>query len=253
MSYRALISDWNGTLFQHPTDEAMNKKIGYAILNGATQGLKRGNIFKLGDVIGLLKAKGKIKKRLQEYRKGKRGLGEVYEPFNRHAIRGRPVSFINGVVDEFCRESVGLVDCRMLRPIRRAYERGIATGILSTSYEYSIRRILEMTGFADAFHHISANILQADGERALGFTADIYERKPEVLRHGFFDRWALRKGDTIYMGDSEDDEKVAEMLPPGDFIVPFFASEEYRQRMASRHKAFVPASEADLDTYLRNK
>jgi hypothetical protein len=58
--------------------------------------------------------------------------------------------------------------------------------------------------------------------------------------------WEPKK--TAYMGDSEDDAPIADM--GAKFIVPFFASEEFRNHMASKHDAFVPKNEGDLYDFL---
>lgn len=59
----------------------------------------------MADVIGLLRTKSKLKRRLQEYQDGNRHLWEVYEPFNTGVLKGRPVEFIQRVIEEYARES----------------------------------------------------------------------------------------------------------------------------------------------------
>jgi len=251
MSYKGIVSDWNGTPFEHATDEIQNKRIAYAVLDDAKSALKGGKIWRAWDVVKLLRTKSELKKRLQQYKDGERHLWEVYEPFNEGVLRGLPVDFLKGVIDDYARESAGKVDGRILRPIRAVHEDGKSTGILSVSFDYSIRRILEEAGYADVFDDIVANTLETDGDKAVGLTLGIYGKKPEVLRAEFFDRRGLRENDTLYLGDSEDDEPIAEMLDRGGFIVPFFADDEFRERMASKHGAFVPESEQDLLKYLQ--
>ncbi len=253
MLYKAIVSDWNGTLFEHPTDEVQNKKLAYAVLDDAKHAVLNGRIWRAIDVVKLLKTKGKLKKRLQQYYDGERHLWEVYEPFNVNVLKGRFVSFVNGVIDEYAEESVDKVDGRVVKPIETVHHDGKSTGILSVSYDYSIRRILEKAGYSGVFDDIVANTLETDGDRVMGLTLGIYERKPEVLRAEFFEKRGLRENDIIYLGDSEDDESIADILIPGNFVVPFFASDEFKQRLASKHKAFVPENEADLLKYLQSK
>lgn len=142
-----------------------------------------------------------------------------------------------------------------MRPLRQARALGKDTGILSVSYNYCIRKILEEAGFTDIFDddNIVANRLLTDGDRAVGLTLDIYGKKAETLTDRFFRERGLRESDILYLGDSEDDEPVAELLPNGSFIVPFFAQSGFRKVMASKHKAFVPENEADLQRYLETK
>jgi hydroxymethylpyrimidine pyrophosphatase-like HAD family hydrolase len=54
---------------------------------------------------------------------------------------------------------------------------------------------------------------------------------------------------TVYIGDSEDDEGCFEIA--GHPIVAFFATEELKERCASRYEAFIPRDEKDLANYLR--
>lgn len=253
MSYRAIVSDWNRTLFEHPTDEVQNKKLAYAVLDDAKHAVLSGRIWRVGDIVKLLKTKSELKKRLQQYYDGERHLWEVYEPFNENVLKGRPVSFVNGVIDEYAIESKDKVDGRVVRPVKTVHKDGKSTGILSVSYDYSIRRILEEAGYSGVFDDIVANTLETDGDRVVGLTLGIYERKPEFLRTEFFGGRGLRENDTIYLGDSEDDEPIAEILTPGNFVVPFFANDEFKQRLASKNKAFVPESEADLLKYLQSR
>jgi phosphoserine phosphatase len=253
MPYRAIVSDWNGTLFEYPTDEVQNKKIAYAILDDAKHAVLRGKIWRVGDVIKLLRTKSELEKRVQQLYDGERHLWEVYELFNENVLRGRPISFVNGVIDEYARESADKVDGKVVRPIQTVYKDGKSTAILSVSYDYSIRRILEEAGYPDVFDDIVANTLQTDGDRVIGLTLEIYEKKPEVLRTEFFEKRGLRENDTLYLGDSEDDEPIAEILVPGNFIIPFFASDEFKQKLASKHRAFVPENEEDLLKYLQKR
>jgi phosphoserine phosphatase len=253
MSYKAIVSDWNGSLFEYPTDEVQNKKLAYAVLDDAKHAVLKGRIWRVIDVVKLLKTKSELKKRLQQYYDGERHLWEVYEPFNENVLKGRPVSFVNKVIDKYARESADKLDERVIRPIQSVHREGKRTAILSVSYDYSIRRILEKAGYPYVFDDIVANTLQTDGNRVVGLTLEIYERKPEVLKTEFFEKRGLREDDTLYLGDSEDDESIAEILVPGNFIVPFFASDEFKQRLASKHKAFVPESEEDLLKYLQSK
>ncbi len=253
MSYKAIISDWNGTLFEYATDEIQNKKLGYAVLENAKHAIFRGKIWKVADVIKLLKTKNELEKRLKQYYNGKIHLGKVYEPFNENVLKGLPVNFVKKVIDEYARESANKVDERVLRPIETVHTDGKKTAILSVSCDYTIRRILEEANYQDVFDDIVANTLQTDGDKVIGFTLDIYERKPEVLISEFFEKRGLREDDTVYLGDSEDDEPIAEILAQGNFIVPFLASDEFKQRLALKYKAFVPENEEDLLNYLQNK
>jgi len=202
MSYGIIVSDWNGTLFEYPTDEVQNKKIAYAVLDDARHDVLRGRIWRIGSIVKLLKTKKELRERLIEYHKGERHRWEVYEPFNDNVLRGMPVSFVNAVIDEYARESKDKVDGRIVRPIKAVHGDGKSASILSVSYDYSIRRILEESGYWDVFDDVVANTLQTEGDRAVGLTLGIYERKPEVLKAEFFGNRGFRENDILYLGDS---------------------------------------------------
>ncbi|UCD06871.1 MAG: haloacid dehalogenase-like hydrolase [Candidatus Aenigmatarchaeota archaeon] len=253
----AIFSDWNGTLFEYPTAEPENRKIAYSIRNDAKNAVLRGKFWRVADFAKLLKTKKEVEKRLKQYHDGNIHLWKVYEPFNEKILKGRPVTFINSVIDEFARENADKVDGRIIRPIKNAHSDGKKTGILSVSYDYVISRTLEEAGFPDAFDVIVSNILKTDGDKAIGLTFDIYGRKKEVFEKEFFRNKMLGEGLTkdnvLYLGDSEDDEPIADLLAPGNFIVPFFATDEFKQELASKYEAFVPEDESDLDNYFKKR
>ncbi len=253
MSYKAVVSDWNGTLFEYSTDEVQNKKIAYTILYDAIYAVLKGRVWRIGDIIKLLKTRGELNRRLQQYYDGERCLWEVYEAFNENILKGKSVSIVMRAIDKYAKESADKVDRRIIRPIQTVHKDGKRTAILSVSYDYSIRRILEEADYPDVFDDIVANTLQTDSGKVVGLTLDIYGRKPEVLIAEFFEKRGLRENNTLYLGDSEDDEPIAEILVPGNFIVPFLASDEFKQRLASKYKAFVPESERDLMKYLQSR
>lgn len=251
MPIKAVVSDWNGTLFKHPTDEVQNKKLAYAVLSDAKRSVLRGKVWRLKDVVSLLKTKSELKKRLQEYKGGKRHLWEVYEPFNAGVLNGRPIAFIHRVIDEYAKESETLVDRRILHPLQVAHRNGVNTAILSVSYYYSIRKILEEAGYTGLFDTVVANTMRTSGITALGLTLDIYGLKKEAFYNEFLQRRCFRADSTLYLGDSEDDEPIAELLIPGNFVVPFFATDEFKQHMASKHKARVLEREEDAHLILK--
>ena len=238
-------------MFEYPTDEIQNKKLAYAVWDDTKHAVLRGKIQRIGDVVKLVRTKSKLEKRLRQYYDGERHLREVYEPFNENVLRGRAVNFVNGVIDEYARESADKVDERVLKPIQTVHKDGKSTAILSVSYDYSIRRILDEAGYPGVFDDIVANTLKTDGDRVIGLTLEIYKRKPAMLRTKFFERKGFRENDTLYLGDSEDDEPIAEILVPGNFIVSFLALDDFKERLASKHKAFIPENEEDLLKYLQ--
>lgn len=256
MPYKLIVSDWNGTILRHPTDEIQNRQIAQLLLDDTKSRMKTGHPSGVWDLGRLVFAKRVLEQRLIEYKNGKRPLHEVYERFNTHVLRGKSYKLVSRAIDQFIDQCIGRgdLDRRILLSIRSAHERGITTGILSTSIGFAICRTLARVNFADAFDAIEANTLVAegsDGEQTVeGCTLNIYSQKPEILEERFLKPHHLRERDVIYFGDSSDDIGVAEMLPSGNFIVPFFATDVFRQYAARRFGAFAPDTKEDLDGYL---
>ncbi|MCB1985839.1 MAG: haloacid dehalogenase-like hydrolase [Burkholderiales bacterium] len=259
MSYRFIISDWNGTILRYPTDEAQNKKIAYALLDNANLKIKNGNLSALWDFGQLLLAERELKKCFEKYQKGELSLHEVYEPFNKRVLRGKDYKFVSDVLDQFVDECVinDDVDKRILDAICLAHKYGTKTGILSTSNDVAIDRTLIRLGFENIFDIIESNRFITrfiNGElKMMDCTFDINNRKPEYLERRFLRPYNLKEKDVIYFGDSDDDTEIANMLPAGNFIVPFFATNEFREYAAKRFGAFTPNTKEDLDCYLKTK
>ena len=74
-----------------------------------------------------------------------------------------------------------------------------------------------------------------------------------LMESEFFGKRGLRPETTVYLGDTKDDEPIADMLPAGNFIVPFFATDGFRENMSRKYKAFVPENQGDLVFYLEGK
>jgi len=267
MSYRAIVSNWNGTLFKNPTDEELNKAIGYGILDDAkralgqgiltdpVQALRRLDLSRAKDLVNLAMAKYVVKKRLAKHKAGQKPLYEVYEAFNQ-SINGQRVELIYQIVDDFARKSADLVDIRILKPLGEAHNRGRFVGILSTSYTRAIKKILAAAGYGYTVDKIEANVLHTDDNNALGFSSEIWGEKPAVFRDVFMKERGFRDDEIIYISDSwggDDDEtiEIARMIRPGNFIAAFNAKDEFKQKMAKICDAFVPDNEEDLRRYLQ--
>lgn len=252
MTYQLIVSDWNGTILKHPTDEILYKEIAYALLDDAKFKIITGNLFALRDILQLHLAKREIAKQLKAYSSGKQSLQNVYKSFSRRVLRGKDYEFVSNVIDQYVSECVenNNVDTRILRTIHLARKCGIKAGILSVSIRHVICRALIQLNLGDLFETIVSNYFVTriidDELKILGCSFDIYNRKPEYLENRFLKPYQLRDKDVIYFGDSEDDLGIAEMLPKGNFIVPFFATDTFRQYAAAKFGAFVPDTEKDL-------
>jgi len=251
MTYQLIVSDWNGTIPKHPTDEILNKEIAYALLDDAKSKIITGNLLALRDILQLHLAKNEITKQLKAYSRG-----NVYKSFSRRVLRGKDYEFVSNVINQYVSECVenNDVDTRILRTINLARKCGIKTGILSVSIRHVICRTLIQLNLGDLFETIVSNSFvtrNIDNElKILGCSFDIYNRKPECLENRFLKPYQLRDKDVIYFGDSEDDLGIAEMLPKGNFIVPFFATDTFRQYAAAKFGAFVPDTEKDPNQHI---
>lgn len=240
---RLIVTDWNGTLFRYPSEERLNKAIGYRILADARSDLP--NPATLPRFARLVGAKYLTKGALRLYKWGLLPLRHVYAPFNL-ALRGQPVEYIEGIVDTFARDHAQHLDLRLLSPIARARgARQADTGILSVAYDYGVRRILEEAEMADAFldRLIVANTLESVDGQVMGMTLDIYGQKPEVMEGIFFRHHGYRPEQAYYVGDSMDDAGIADLLPKGHFLVPPFAIDRARDEPHGETRAFIHAME----------
>jgi phosphoserine phosphatase len=256
MVYKAVVSDWNGSAFRYPTDEELNKFIGYRILEHSrckcASCREEPKIGKWWTRTKLFVAKKLTEKNLEAYKRGEKQLKDVYAAFN-IALKGQKRTYIESLVNDFADENKGRVEGRILRPVRNAHNSGKKTAILSGSYDYAITRILGVAGYADVFDRIIANSLWTDGGKVTGLSLGIYGEKEKIMERQFFDKMRFDENGTLYIGNSEDDEPVAAILPPGNFIVPFLAADDFKQKMASKYKAFVPPDEVELDNYLKTR
>lgn len=251
MSYKAVISDWNGTLTS-ATEEGLNKKIGFTLLEDTGKKMIRGNIKDLSLLGKLIYAAISTKINLSFYKNGKGHLHNVYNAFN-FAIRGQDANYINNIVDDFAKETISMVNEDILNSIKEVHTNGKYTGILSAAYDRVIRKTLQESNYSDIFDKIVANTLQTDNDKVVGLTFEIYGRKPEILIHEFFEKEDLREDNTLYIGDSEDDEPIADILKSGNFIVSYFATEDFKQKLASKYSAVVPRNKEDFMKYLQSK
>ena len=197
--------------------------------------------------------------------------------------------FLWDVIDSFAEENADKVDEKVLRPLAEARRNGYSTGILSVSLDISIESLLEHSGYCRTFNRnlvVSNRVMMTRGSRrrwreaephyeglmedrdfeearillytvakdyrlkAERFTLDIYGKKPDVMEEKFFVEKGFSPDDTFYLGDTEDDLPVTETLPDGHFIVPFLATEGFREKASGKYGAFVPENEQDLQKYL---
>jgi phosphoserine phosphatase len=244
MACDTIICDWNGTIIKNRDEKPILETIAVDLFKSSIP-------FHVNRAIRLIRVRGELQSLYWQGRQDTEFdfIREMFTIYNRKIINGLPVSFIHRSVDRYAArgETQRKLDRRILRPIRFWHQNGKTTGILSSGYGYGIDRILAVAGFRGYFDFREANSFNHEGGRAIEFLLNIYKNKPQlllrVLRHRNLDEKR-----TVYIGDSEDDEGCFEIAKYP--VVAFFATDELKQRCASRYEAFIPQDEKDLANYL---
>ena len=244
MAYDTIISDWNGTITKDDDEKAILETIAK-------------DLFKASIPLHLVRAARllNVRAELEDlYWQGNQDTEfdfatEMFKIYNPQVIDGLPLSFIHRSVNRYAarKETQYKLDRRILRPIHSFHQGGKVTGILSSGYGYGIDRILSVAGFRRCFDFRIANSFKREGGRATAFILKIYKNKHQFLLEALSHR-NLDGDRTVYIGNSEDDEGCFDIVRYP--IVAFLASDEFKERCASRYKAFVPEDERDLMNYL---
>ena len=244
MAYDTIISDWNGTITKDNDEKAILETIAKDLFKASIP-------LHLGRAARLLNVRAELE--TVYWQRGQDTefdfATEMFKLYNPHVIYGLPISFIHRSVSRYAtrRETQYKLDRRILRPIHSFHQAGKATGILSSGYGYGIDRILSVAGFRRCFDFRIANSFKQEGGRAIEFLLKIYKNKHQFLLEAL-SRRNLGGDRTVYIGNSEDDEGCFAIVRYP--IVAFLASDEFKERCASRYKAFVPEDERDLVNYL---
>ena len=250
MTISLFVSDWNGTLFEAPDDEAFNRMLAYSVARDRLRAVLRGRVSELPPLLRLAVAKFTMGRAVGKYRKGMATLAELYEPFNRHVVRGRPAAFAREVAVRYAAQRVSLVDGRMLRVIQSFKALGMKTAVFSAAYDQNVARLLAESGFDEAIDEVVSNVLEEAEGVAVGFTSRYRDGKAASFSDLFLESRGYAPDQVAYSGDSDVDEPIASMLPPGHFIVPLLATNQFRQHMVADHGAFAPEDEAELRAYV---
>jgi len=246
MTCEAIICDWNGTLFLETNEEAIFRALASDL---ARSYLPRHPL----KILHLLKVKQKLES-LNSQEIEQPAVDRVIEMFriyNQEVIRGVPMPLIRQSVEKYAGrpEVQNKIIWPVLKPVTELRKSGIAAGILSSGYDYGIRKILEASGRSACFDFIKANPLaEADG-KATGFRLDIYKNKAEVMQT-IIEKNNLEAERIVYIGDSLDDTGCFELI--GHPVVSLLTPEELKERFARRYRAFVPKDEAELAMYLKS-
>lgn len=265
MPIKYSVFDWNGTLYR-PRDEVHTyKAIAFAVKNKYIPGFKPrfwGYPIKLA---GLLKTKRRLDtlyKRLKTsglYNHEREGLiREIYNVFNKNIIDGLPSSFIFRAADSFAEEAKNNIDHRLLDLVSAGNR--ITPGILSAAWEYIVKAMLRRTNIGWMEENIIGDILEQKNTTAKRFGLRTYGKKHKFLETHFFQYRSFKPRNTIYWGDSRDDEGCFDLITSegGRVGLPFLLIEskkpedkEFISYCARKYKAFIPKSPEDAINFLK--
>lgn len=246
MPVSALICDWNGTIIHYRNEKPLLNFIGVELFKSCLP-------FRFARMAHILRAKKRMELiETGEYNdSGIDPVREIFRVYNEEVIKGVPVPFIDRAVEKYARrfKTQHKLDRRILESIKRCYQQGKTTGILSAGYGYGIHMILQESGYDRYLHFCEADTLNQENGYALEFGLTIYGSKHEVLERVLKER-KLDPAQVAYLGDSEDDAGCLDMV--GYPILPFFAEPAIKERFSRKYNAFIPEDGDDLYNYLIN-
>lgn len=268
MSYKAIVSDWNGTLFYDVTDEGIHKEFAYELLRSCLKSMINCDSRSFSNFRKIFESEIKIKRKYREYKKirarkdieiGKKIeamkiiANDIYKIFNENILIGRSLEFVEAVIEKYAMKNKNKIDKRLAEPIRVFHNLGKETFIISGSYERCIKRILELSDYLNAFNDIIGTKIQEYCGIITKIDESLRKRKGEKFKENFLINRKFKENEIIYIGDSEFDLEIGEILQRGNFIVSFLATNDFKELASSHYRAFVPESEEDLIKYLKAK
>ncbi len=111
--------------------------------------------------------------------------------------------------------------------------------------------MLNASGISTSFDEFVCNVLEQEDGRTLGLTTRYRDDKAGDFKAEFLDQRGWSPSEIIYAGDNFVDEPIAELLPRGHFVVPFLASDAFKEHMSATYGAIVPKDSDELSAYLR--
>ncbi len=240
-----IIADFHGTLYQDADEGPL---WGYV----AKQAVKPAQALRHPlRTIAFAKAKSVLEELTERYKRGEIGYDKIYEAYNRLVLSYLPREFVYEAILSFASlpETRQKLDGRVLRPIKDSTGR---KGILSTG---SIEFILNLMPVDYGFprHTISANGISRNG-RGSAFNLRVYGNKPQIIERVFFEELRFIPWETVYFGDNKDEEPAFEYVTSlkGKVVIPFYATDAFKQHAAIKYKAEVPKNEQELSRFLKS-
>ncbi len=236
MPIRYIVSDWNGTIIEYPTEGKLWETVGLEIWKKQLpfHPIRFGELFL--DMLHL-------KEMNKSYKRGEIDYSEIYDYYNAHVLKGTPEDVFLDALKKYVKKAVGALDKDLLAAIDKRHADS-RTGILSTGYIKSIEDVLFESGFFEAFDITVGNGIvwnhSKTGPRADRFYLEVYKNKEKFLEDRFFRKQGFRPEETAYIGDSDEDWKCLEAVRYP--VVSRLATDEFKERAASKLKARVPDS-----------
>lgn len=253
MGYGVIISSWKWGLLSDETEELTGRPMARAVREQAKRDVKAGKWRRIFVLPWMMLSFIRQRIIYLRWRRGKSTMRKFFELFYRIILAGEKAAPILEKLGESAAEAVNRLDHEVLQVFKEAKAAGKTTAILSVGFDFHITKCLEKAGLADTFDSIVANSLQEEDGRLSGISLDVYDQKPKFLREQFIERLGVAPEEVIYFGGSEQDHGVAEMLPPGNFIVSRHVPDEFRKQFVSKYEAFAPSTAEQLRDYLEQR
>ncbi len=187
---------------------------------------------------------------MKQYKKGEIGYDRIYDAYNRLVLAHVPAEESIRYIIDFASESKGKLQNDMMGPIADAP--GLK-GVLSTGSRDLINHLINHP--VSRYWTIEANSVIPSGKNAKGSALflRVYENKPRWIQETFYDTQAFDPRNTVYLGDNADEEPAFEYVTAsgGRIVMPFLASEDFKQHCAEKYKAEVPKDEKELRLLLK--
>jgi len=243
---RAIVCDWNGTLFRERLERTFFLglcRLAFWRAVRRADGRKARRLIRLGTrCVGLYWAARRQPDRATEH------IARVVELLNPAVFAGLGRGDLEAHTRRYARRVRRSLDLRLLRPLGDAASRaGAAVGVISSACGSAVEAALAAAGFPLDF--VLANEFRMDGDVVASFDFAIAENKLEVLA-AFLAERGIDPDDVMYVGDSPQDEACLRHV--GMPVVSFWATAAHKRRFARTCGAFVPADRAALEAYLRS-
>ncbi len=253
MGYKVIISSWKWGLLSDETEELVGRPMARAVREQAKRDVKAGKWWRIFVLPWMILAFIRQRIVYLRWRKGKSTMRKFFELFYRVILARERAAPIWEKLAASAEEAVNRLDHEMIEILKEVRADGKSVALLSVGLDFYINHALKAAGLTDTFDPVVANSLHETDGQISGISLDVYAQKPKYIREQFIDRMGVSAEEIIYFGGSEQDHGVAEMLPPGNFIVSRHVPDEFKEQFVSKYQAFAPSSAEELRDYLQQR